>query len=60
MRSDQPPKDRTVLEKIDCPKCGHFAAYKLDKYGIVTYDEAVGYRCAIIKCRNEEYAPVAK
>jgi len=49
-RSDKAP-ERTVLEKITCPKCGHFAAYKLDETGTITYDKATGgYRCAILSC----------
>lgn len=43
----------TVLDKIHCPKCGHFAAYKLDSEHRVTYNEALSHRCAIHACGYE-------
>lgn len=43
----------TVLDKISCPKCGHFAAFKLDSEHRVTYNEALSHRCAIRACGHE-------
>ena len=51
-RSERPPT-RTVLERVVCPSCGHFAAYKLDGGGAVTYGPPVGgYRCTIGQCNK--------
>lgn len=44
---------RTVLDQIKCPSCGHYAAYKLDACGVITYDDAVSYCCALLWCSHK-------
>lgn len=50
MAGSEDPPDRTVLASVTCPACNHFAAFKIDAAGDITYGEAVSYRCAIMAC----------
>lgn len=53
--SERPPQ-RSYLERVRCPKCAHFASWKLDANGNVTDGTAASYRCAIMACRHEHGA----
>lgn len=50
MRSDR-PEPIEHLDRVTCPACGHFAAWRLDHDGRVTSDKATAHRCAIWACR---------